>query len=227
MKNLFVLSLILLSITVGVVAQDQPMQRGISVKMPITTSAGFLPAADNPDAWIVTITSGGDVYFGTDAVTPESLLETMKARPRMRQQELYIKADARAPLSSVQPVLEAAQIDLFRRVYLLAATPGTTPPGEIVHPAGIPLWFEPASRAAVVVRVSDDNGSPDLKINDQEIPLQRLQHTLEELLQNHNGRNERVVVLKADGSVPFGHIVHVVDVCHMVNAVPVVGEPAL
>lgn len=96
-----------------------PPQKGIRVQMPITAGASFLPDADKPDAWIVTVTSSGDLYFGIDSVTPEGLMQTMQSTPRNREQELYIKADARSQFSKVKQVLEAARSDFFRRVFLL------------------------------------------------------------------------------------------------------------
>jgi len=112
MRNL-ASGLIALTIAGSALAQAPALQRGISVQMPITTSAGLLPAADNPDAWVVTVTESGHLYFGVESVTPESWQQEMQSRPRNREQELYIKADGRAPSSSLKRVLEAARADRF------------------------------------------------------------------------------------------------------------------
>jgi biopolymer transport protein ExbD len=223
MKN-FASTLIALIITGSALAQAPAPQRGISVRMPITTGAGFLPAADNPDAWIVTVTESGDLYFGVDSVTPQSLQQELQSKPRNREQELYIKADSRAPFSSVKPVLEAARAGRFRRVFLLTATPATAPPGNITPPAGIPLWIaQPSPDPAIVLQISDDHGGPVLKIDNQQIPLKALEHKLDELLQGQNDGNRRTVLLKAD-DVPFADLAHVVDACNMAAARAVVGE---
>jgi biopolymer transport protein ExbD len=223
MKNLASI-LIALIIAGSALAQTPAPQRGISVQMPITTGASLLPDADNPDAWIVTVTESGDLYFGVDLVTPESLQQEMQSRPRNREQELYIKADGRAPSSSMKRVLEVARADRFRRVFLLTATPAATPPGKIVAPAGIPLWIAwPRADAAIVLQISDDHGSPVLKIDNQQVPLKALQHKLEELLQGRNDGNLRIVLLKTD-DVPFADLAHVVDVCNMSEARAVLGE---
>jgi len=72
----------------------QALQKGISVELPVTSNAAPMPAADNEDAWIVTVAADGRTYFGTDPVTPAGLEGAMKSRPRNREQKLYIKADA-------------------------------------------------------------------------------------------------------------------------------------
>jgi biopolymer transport protein ExbD len=223
MKNLASI-LIALTIAGSALAQAPAPQRGISVQMPITTSAGLLPAADNPDAWVVTVTESGELYVGVDSVTPESWQQEMQSRPRNREQELYIKADGRAPSSSVKRVLEAARADRFRRVFLLTATPAGAPPRRSAAPAGIPLWIaRPSVDAAIVLQISDDHGLPVLKIDNQQVPLKALQHKLEDLLRGQNDGNRRMVLLKTD-DVPFAVLAHVVDACNMASARALVGE---
>jgi biopolymer transport protein ExbD len=224
MKNLASIHVIALIIVGSALAQAQAPQRGISVQMPITTGAGLLPAADNPDAWVVTVTEHGDLYFGVDSVTLESLQQEMQSRPRNREQQLYIKVDSRAPSSSVKRVLEAARADLFRRVFLLTATPAGAAPGNVGAPTGIPLWIaRPLTGAALVLQLSDDHGLPVLKIDNEQIPLKALQHKVEERLHGQNDGSRRMVLLKAD-DVPFADLAHVVDACNMAAARAVVGE---
>ena len=74
----------------------QAMQKGISVDLAPATSAVPVPDADNRDALIITVTESGKVYFGIDPVAPDSVAERLKDR-QSRMQNLYIKADARAP----------------------------------------------------------------------------------------------------------------------------------
>jgi hypothetical protein len=54
---------------------DQTMQRGISVDLAATGNAESMPAADDNEAWIVTVTADGNLYFGTHSLTPDSLKE--------------------------------------------------------------------------------------------------------------------------------------------------------
>ncbi len=205
-------------------AQSAAMQPGISVAMATTTGAAQLPDADNPDAWIVTITANGDLYFGTDRETSESLLEAMKARPRDRGQGLYIKADGRAPFSSLKQVLDVARADLFTIVFLLTAQDTGTPPGSVAPPTGLPILIEPASTAeAVVVYISPGQGSPRLRIGNEYVPLKVLRHKLVDLLLNPTNR---MVILKP-GQVQFADVAHAVDVCNMVGAVTVMSGAEL
>jgi len=222
----FVVILALLLATVLFTAgagKTQQLQRGVSVQLAATTGAGSVPDADNADAWIVTVTEINSLYFGVDPVTPQALADAMKTRPRTRGQELFVKADARAPFSTVAQVLKAAHADSFDRVILLTGQPSSAQPGSIVSPKGLPIWIGSAVPEAVVVQIGPGEGSPTLKIDDQEVPLKALHQKLEALLQN---RKNRVVVLKA-GHVPFADVAHVVDVCHMTGAKPVLGTPEL
>src|SRR5271157_5364090 len=100
-------------------AAAQTLRKGISVEMARTTNAAPMPEADDANAWIVTVRRDGAVYFGTDAVTPEGLLDRMTRTPRNRAQKLFIKADARAPFAGVQRVLQAGRTVGFDAPVLL------------------------------------------------------------------------------------------------------------
>src|SRR3984957_14128171 len=110
MKNLASI-LIAFIIAGSAIAQAPAPQRGISVQMPITTSAGLLPAADNPDAWVVTVTESGDLYFAVESTTPDSWQQETQSRLGNSEQELYKKADGRAPSSSVKLINNPARVD--------------------------------------------------------------------------------------------------------------------
>jgi biopolymer transport protein ExbD len=205
------------------VGKTQQRQQGVSVQLATTTGAASVPDADNADAWIVTVTEINSLYFGVDAVTPQGLFDAMKIRPRTRGQELFVKADARAPFATVAQVLNAAHADFFDRVILLTGQSSGAQPGTIVPPKGLPLWVGSAAPEAVVVHIGPGQGSPTLKIDNQEVPLKALHQKLDELLQNHK---DRVVVLKP-GQVPFADVAHVVDVCNMSGVRSVLATPEL
>ena len=101
----------------------QVLQRGVSVTMASASNAQPMPNADDADAWIVTVTADGRLYFGVDAVTPAALRERIIRRPHRRGQKLYIKADARACFASVQKALEAASSAEFESPVLLVNQP--------------------------------------------------------------------------------------------------------
>jgi len=84
------------------------------------------------------VTDTGILYFGIDSVTPDSLAEKLKGRPS-RTQNLYIKADARAPYACVVKVLDAARTASIVGVTLLTTQPKTTQAGTGVLPEGIEM----------------------------------------------------------------------------------------
>jgi biopolymer transport protein ExbD len=124
----------------------QAMQKGVSVELAPTRSAVPVPAADNQDAWIVTVTDTGKLYLGIDSVAPDSLAEKLKAR-QSGTQNLYIKADARAPYASVVKVLDAAHTAGVASVTLLTAQPKATQAGPVVLPEGIEIELTGRSAA--------------------------------------------------------------------------------
>ena len=118
---------------------SQAMQKGISVQLAPTSSAVPVPGADNPEALIITVTDTGKLYFGIDPVTPGSLAEKLKGRMSDRTQNLYVKADARAPYAWVVKVLDAARIAGLANVTLLTTQPKATGAGTVVLPEGIEM----------------------------------------------------------------------------------------
>jgi biopolymer transport protein ExbD len=201
------------------------LQRGVSVQMAATTGASVLPDADKPEAWIITISEDGELYFGLDPESPDSLQDAMKVRPRDRRQELYIKADARAPFASVRKVLEIAHGDFFSGANLLTAQPGGEHTGAVA-PHGLPIRLTmPTTAHALVISVATGQDGPILRFNNESdaVPLTSLGPKLASLLQN---QREKVVIVKA-GDVPFGDIAHVVDACNMAGAITVVETASL
>jgi biopolymer transport protein ExbD len=126
----------------------QTMQKGISVELAPTRSAVAVPDAENPDALIITVTDTGKLYLGIDAVTPGSLAEKLKGRLSHGPQNLYIKADARAPYACVVKVLDAARTAGVASVTLLTAQPKTAQAGTAVPPEGIEMELARRAPAA-------------------------------------------------------------------------------
>ena len=112
-----------------------------------TRSAVSVPLADKQDALIVTVTESGKLYFGIDAVTPAALIKELKNRMSQRTQNLYIKADARAPYAGVVKVLDAAHAAGVASVTLLTTQPKTTQAGIVTSPEGIELKLAQHSSA--------------------------------------------------------------------------------
>src|SRR5260221_9719921 len=171
----------LLSVAIGHVveqsanaSQESPaLQQGVSVKMAGASNAQPMPDADNADAWIITITADGQLYFGINPLTPAALRDRMIRTPRKRSQRLYIKADTRAPFANVERVLEAGREVAFEGAVLLTLQTVRTAPGAIAPPNGLEVLaappLPPGTVATVVQLVSSGQQGPLLMINDDEI----------------------------------------------------------
>jgi biopolymer transport protein ExbD len=197
-------------------SQAPALQKGVSVQMATSRHGAPMPEADNENAWIVTVTNDGRIYFGTDQVTADSLLERMRVRPRSRAAKLYVKADAGAPFSSVRQVLNAAREDLFDDVVLLTSQPETAQAGAIASPKGLEVWIgNEAGSNLITVQIGSDLGPATLKVNSEAVTPVTLQGRLGQIFDNRAGR---IVVLKAAGHVPYAQVVNAIDTCHAAGA---------
>jgi len=193
--------------------QTPALQKGISVQMAPSSHASPMPEADQENAWVVTVTTDGTIYFGVEAVTPESLTHEMQIRPRSRAAKLYVKADAGAAFSSVRQVLQAARADLFDDVVLLTARPEPAQPGTIVPPKGLEVWIgTEAASSLIAVQIAS---AATLKINNQPVAPALLQSRLGQIFDDRAGR---VVVLAAAGDVPFAQVVRAIDASRAAGA---------
>ena len=219
MNYLLSVCLIALTLTANPVpasAQAPAMRQGVSVQMAVTSNATPMPAADNDDAWIVTITADGSQYFGTDRVDADSMKNEMTIHPRKRDAKLYIKADARASFGDVEKVLNAAKSNLFESAVFLTNQNETPALGKLVAPKGLEVLLTLTSSDAVIVEIHNSaQPRPSLKVNHQEIAASSLQTTLNQSLQN---RGERIVDIKADPSLPFAQVAQVIDASTSVKA---------
>ena len=176
-------------------AQAPALRQGISVQMAASSNATPMPAADSNDAWIVTITADGNLYFGVDPVDADGLTNDMMIHPRKRDAKLYIKADARAPFSSVEKVLEVARKAYFESAVFLTNQKENSALGKLVAPQGLEVLLTSAPSDAVVVELRN-SGQPSLKVNGQETARANLQTALNQSLQN---RSARIVEVKPAG----------------------------
>jgi biopolymer transport protein ExbD len=190
--------------------------------MAATNNASAVPAADDTNAWIVTITADGSLYFGVHPVTLHGLEEQMTVHPRNREQTLYIKADARTPYANVQKALDAARDAMFEAPVLLTSQQQSATPGTMMPPKGLEVMVSEPAADSVVVEVYA--GQVPLKVNNEDVAPTALQTTIGEVLQN---RSEKVVAVKAAGSVPFAEVAHVIDVCRAAGAKVAIDKPSL
>ncbi|HUC28468.1 MAG TPA: biopolymer transporter ExbD [Candidatus Acidoferrum sp.] len=188
----------------------QEMQQGVSVQMADTNSATSMPEADTFGAWIVTVTDSGKLYFGVHVVTADRLIDEMKSRPRDREQKFYIKADARTPYANVKKVYDAGREVGFETQVLLTSQPSPPSHGTVVPPKGLEVWSSVPAESTTIRLQRSSGRWPRVKINRQMIPWTSLQDTTHEFLMN---RSNAAVGIEADGQLPFGDVVRVIDVC--------------
>lgn len=207
-------------------ATAQTLQKGISVQMAGTHNAAPMPEADREDAWIVTITADGKLYFGVDPVTPAALADKMMRTPRNREAKLYIKADARAPFAGVEKVLEAGRAVYFEAPILLTSQPGQAAPGTIISPKGLEVTVgAPPESEAIIVQVRKSDGSkPTVLVNNADVSIDALQNTLGQM--RANSKVDWIVV-KAAGTLSFARVARVIDACLGVGARVAVARPEL
>jgi len=197
-------------------AQTPPMTRGVSVAMAKTANATTVPEADNEDAWVVTIASDGQLYFGVKPVTASELAEQMKVTPRHRDQNLYVKSDARTEFENVEKVLAAARGNLFSSPVLLTNQGEVPALGKLVAPKGLQVFLSDPMPDAISVEITRSRQSaPVITVNHQPVHLPDLQMTLNQALQQ---QRERLITLSADGQLPFAQVAQIIDVCASVQA---------
>lgn len=197
---------------------SQQLQKGVHVQMAATENALPIAAADEPNAWIIAVTSDSALYFGVDQVTPDALFTGLISHPRSRDQHLFIKADADAPYSAVESALNAARHASFADCILLTGQKEMPMPGERVLPSGLEVLLQsPASNSKLpfVELLASGDQTPALKINHRPVPWTSLQNTLTGILMNRGDRN---VVVNAEDKVPFGSVAHVIDVAHSLGS---------
>jgi biopolymer transport protein ExbD len=201
------------------------MQPGVSVKMAGANNAQPMPEADDLDAWIVTVTASGQLYFGVDPLTPAALQQRMIRTPRKRGQRLYIKADARASFASLQKAFDAASGAEIESPVLLVSRHISSKPGEMVAPEGLEILLDGAnSGAKTVMELDSASGSSTVKVDDQEIPFAALRDRLIQLVQ---GKKENTIVLRASARSKFAEVAQVIDACRAAGAKVVVAMPVV
>lgn len=130
MKTIITICLVVLvtmCVTNAQTASKPGLTSGISVKMPVAINAVEMPAADQPNATVVSVTADGRVFIGTRQVEPGALAG-------LTQGTVYVKADARVPYQKVLTVLDNLR---GRPVVLLTAPGSNVERGNIVPPYGM------------------------------------------------------------------------------------------
>ena len=115
-----------------VTGQDatKPMLRpGLPVQLAVAREAVPMPAADQFDAMVITVTADGNLLLGTQPVKVGALASITAST-------VYVKADARAPYQQVLTVLDALH---GHSMVLLTAATAKPELGRILPPYGMKL----------------------------------------------------------------------------------------
>ena len=138
-------SLMMAAIPGAVFAQQAggsvPLQRGVSVQMPVTRNAVAVPNADTQDALVVALTADGSAYLGVDRLPVPALADRVRSMLSTRKDKtLYIKADARVPYARLVEVIDAVRNSGVDGLTLLTAQPQTADQsGRPVAPKGLEM----------------------------------------------------------------------------------------
>jgi biopolymer transport protein TolR len=136
------LAALMLAAAGAVFAQSSvPLQRGVSVQLPVTSNAVTVPNADNQDAVVVAITADGATYLGVDRLPTPALAERVRNMLSTRNDRtLYIKVDARVPSARLIEVIDAVRNSGVEGVTLLTRQQDTADQGKrLIAPKGLPM----------------------------------------------------------------------------------------
>jgi biopolymer transport protein TolR len=118
-----VLGMVLFVILLLFMADTAPDQhRAISVDLPKVAHPTPMRGADREDAILVAITRDGQLFFGNDRITTDSLTDRIQEHLKVRgvERKVYIKADMRAKWGGIKEVLDAVRSAGIIRVAFLA-----------------------------------------------------------------------------------------------------------
>src|SRR5262249_24961111 len=104
------------------------LQKGVSVDMAKVDNPTPMQDADKEDALLVSITRDGQVYFGTEQISPDNLTTKVKDRLTNRvDKRVYVKADMRARFGGVVQVVDSVRAAGVDDLGLLTDQRKTTP----------------------------------------------------------------------------------------------------
>ena len=118
-----------------------PLQRGVSVQLPVTRNAVAVPNADNQNALVVALTADGTTYLGGNRLPTSALADSVRNILSTRNEKtLYIKADARVPYARLVEVIDAVRNSGVDGLTLLTAQQDAADQGRrLVAPKGLEM----------------------------------------------------------------------------------------
>ncbi len=112
--------------------QQPVMKQGIHVQMAVSKHAIEIPAADKPNATVVTLTAEGKLFLGVQPVDVDAL-------GNLQRSTVYVKADSRASYQQVLNVISALR---GFPLVLLTEPVVKAESGKITPPYGLRLKVE-------------------------------------------------------------------------------------
>jgi biopolymer transport protein ExbD len=204
------------------------LQKGISVQMPVTTTAMPMPDADKENATVVTITEDGSVYIGLNPTDASAVADGVRnALSSQAEKNLYIKADARTPYAQVVKVLATLRTAGVETPSLLTSQPDAYLPGALLPPQGLEVFVGPrqsSSSPAIVQLSKSEQRRSALQVNGEPALRTSLQNRLAQFFQNRSD-SDKVVRIEADGRMPFADVVDLIDRCRSTGAKVVLATP--
>jgi biopolymer transport protein ExbD/biopolymer transport protein TolR len=205
----------------------QALRQGISVQLAETHNAVAVPAADQDDSLIVTVTRDGKAYLGIAPVSCATLAEELRRSLANRKDKtVYIKADARGPYADVAQVLQAVHSSGVERPVLLTAQRDATAPGKLVSPKGLEVLIAsraPEDSGRVIVQILKSGPQPPrILVNGEPMARSALRGRLRELLQK---QEKKVVFLKTEERLSFADVAALADACRSAGARLVLQTP--
>jgi biopolymer transport protein ExbD len=130
-----------ISTVLGQSGETVPLQRGVSVLLPVTSNAVAIPNADKQDAAVVALTADGSIYLRASRLPLSALADTVTSTLSPRSDRtLYIKADARVPYARLIEVIDAVQKSGVEGLTLLTAQQDATDQRtRLVPPKGLEM----------------------------------------------------------------------------------------
>ncbi len=214
------LALIVFSAVPGV-AQTPELRAGVSVQMPVTSNAVAVTDADRPGSLIVAVSRNGAAYLEITPVDPASLEQKLKSALAGREKKtVYLKGDARTPFAGVARIMEAAARAGADPTVLLTEQRDPSDAGKRpLPPKGLAVQYggaaagsgpRPAPRLIRIEAGNSGQGALALKIDNEQTSLPSVPAAIAQRLRNDRASG---IAIEADGSLPFGEVVRVVDAC--------------
>lgn len=222
MKSLRYVCLLAFALLAACSAQE--LQRGVSVKMAVANGAQPMPAADEPEAWVVSVGANGTPYFGADSMTYQALTQHLLSHPGKGRQKLYIKADARAKFVSVEEVLRAAHAAEFDEPVLLTTKSPAAPDVGRVMPEGLEVHLgqHGSGEKTVMVELRRQGQGLDVRIDDRSATWEQFANEINRAV----SAGKTAVAVRVESDVEFAQLVQILDGCRATGAQTFVPLPA-